>query len=156
MKKPIQLVVLTLLLVSCSKEYFFFDSEELAPDGWKAGEAVEFELNSTDTSSYLDFYLDIRNNDDYPYRNIYVFIEMDFPNGRSLRDTVHFPSLATPDGRWTGKGIGSTFDNSILYKQGKKLPLPGDYVLRVEHAMRDTFLQGIERVGIHIESAGAN
>ena len=109
-----------LTLASCDHEYFFFDSEEFSSEGWNIDNPAEFEFNSTDTSSYLNFFLDIRNTDKYPYRNIYCFVEMEFPNGRSLTDTIHYPSLASPEGKWTGKGIGSTYDSNILYKQGKK------------------------------------
>ena len=140
------------VLAACDREYFFFEAKEISSSGWNADEPAVFEFDTQDTSSYLNFFLDLRNTDDYPYRNIYCFIEMEFPNGRSLTDTLHYPTLATPEGKWTGKGVGSTYDSNILYKQGKKLPLPGEYRIKVTHAMRDRTLVGIERVGIHIES----
>jgi gliding motility-associated lipoprotein GldH len=142
-----------LVLSSCSEDYFYQDLKRFDETGWAVDEPVVFEFSSQDTSSYLDFFLDIRNTGNYPYQNIYAFIEMKFPNDRSLRDTLHFPYLASDEGKWLGKGIGGSYDNSIMYKHRKKLPLPGDYRIRVTHAMRDEILYGIERVGIHIESS---
>ncbi|NND94815.1 MAG: gliding motility lipoprotein GldH [Flavobacteriales bacterium] len=145
------LVTLTLFVSSCDQEQFFFEAKVIEQGEWPLDYSPFFSFNTTDTSSYLDFYLDIRNNEKYRYRNIYTFIDMTFPNGRQLKDTIHFPNMATSDGAWTGKGIGGSYDNSILYKSRKKLPLPGDYKIKVTHAMRDTVLVGIEKVGIHID-----
>lgn len=140
-------------LASCTDEYFFQDVKSFDKEGWSIDEPAIFEFSSQDTSSYLDFYLDLRNNSNYPYQNIYTFIDMKFPNDRSLKDTLHYPYLASDEGKWLGKGIGGSYDNSIKYKYKKKLPLPGDYRIVVKHAMRDDLLMGIERVGIHIEAS---
>lgn len=148
----ITMIILVISFTSCDQEYFFYDAVDIENAEWRFEESPQFEFSTSDTSSYLDFYLDIRNNEVYSYRNIYAFIEMEFPNEKTLKDTIHFPDMATPEGKWTGSGIGGSYDNSILYKSRRKLPLPGDYKLRVTHAMRDEALLGIERVGIHIES----
>jgi len=137
-------------LSSCTEEHFYFDAQDIPARGWALDAPVELEFETRDTSATLDFFFDVRNNDNYPYRNIYAFIELEFPNGRTLRDTVHYPYLATPEGSWTGQGAGSAYDNSILYKNDRKLPLPGIYKLRIHHGMRDSVLRGIERVGIHL------
>lgn len=140
-------------LTSCSENYFYQDVRNFNNNGWSIDDPVLFEFSSQDTSSYLDFYLDLRNNSNYPYQNIYAFIEMRFPNNRTLKDTLHYPYLASDEGKWLGRGIGGSHDNSIKYKYKKKLPLPGEYSIRVSHAMRDEILVGVERVGIHIESS---
>ncbi len=138
-------------LTSCSDNYFYQDVRNFDESKWAFDDPAVFEFSSQDTSSYLDFYLDLRNNNNYPYQNIYAFIEMKFPNDRTLRDTLHYPYLASDEGKWLGKGIGGSHDNSIKYKHKKKLPLPGEYIIKVKHAMRDESLVGVERVGIHIE-----
>ncbi len=145
---------MTMLLSACNNDYFYFGMHEQESAQWHMEEPAIFSFDTQDTSSYLDFYLDMRNNESYPYRNIYSFVEMKFPNGKSLNDTIHYSHLASPEGKWLGKGTGSSYDNSILYKRRRKLPLPGAYQIKVTHAMRDTFLQGIERVGVHIAVSG--
>lgn len=152
MKTFIQILLLAALLSSCNNDYFFEDYTDLGDQGWSLSEVQTFEFETSDTASVLNFYLDLRNTEAYPYQNIYAFIEMTFPNGQTLRDTIEYPYLADDAGRWTGGGMGSSYDNSILYKQGGKLPLPGEYLIKVQHGMRDSILLGIERVGIHIDS----
>jgi len=146
-------LLLALILTACERDYFFHRAEVFDDSEWHMDDKVQLEFSSADTSSYLNFYLDIRNNDFYKYRNIFAFVEMTFPNGRSLTDTIHFAYMASPEGRWTGKGVGSSYDNSILYKQRRKLPLPGLYSISIQHGMRDSVLLGIEKVGLHIESS---
>ena len=154
LKTPFTIILCLLVLSGCSDEYFFQDMRNFESQGWSVEDPAIFEFTTQDTSSYLDFYLDLRNNDNYPYQNIYTFITMRFPNERTLKDTLHFPYLASDEGKWQGKGIGGSYDNSIKYKYKKKLPLPGDYQVEVSHAMRDEVLIGVERVGIHIQLSG--
>ena len=150
--KPHFLILVCLIVLSsCTKEYFFQDVRSFSDEGWAVDDPAIFDFSSQDTSSFLDFYMDLRNSGNYPYQNIYALIEMKFPNDRTLKDTLHYPYLASDEGKWLGKGIGGSYDNSIKYKYKKKLPLPGDYRIKVSHAMRDDLLMGIERVGIHIE-----
>lgn len=148
----ISLLLIAVLLSACNNDYFFFEMKEMDAQGWDMDDPAVFSFETQDTSSYLDFYLDIRNNESYPYRNIYSFIDMSFPNGKHLRDTIHYPNLASPEGKWSGQATGSSYDNSIMYKRRRKLPLPGDYQIKVTHAMRDSLLVGIDRVGIHIST----
>lgn len=146
-------LIIMIAFVACSHSYFHQEVMTIDQRGWHIDEPATFEFETSDTSSYLDFYFDLRNTDDYPYQNIYTFIDMRFPNGRLLRDTIHALYLADEAGKWRGKGVGSSYDNSIMYKRRKKLPLPGKYEISITHGMRDSLLVGLERVGIHIEAS---
>lgn len=128
-------------------------SEEVLPDeGWYLDDSRSFDFHITDHTVPVDFFLQVRNNKDYPYRNMYVFVDIDFPSGSNRRDTVSF-ILATPDGRWVGEGGGSTYDNDVMFIRRAMLPDTGRYSVRIGHGMRDSVLIGVERIGLIVEAS---
>jgi len=80
---------------------------------------------------------------------MYVFVNMQFPNEKWLRDTVEF-YLTDQTGRWLGKSKGDGHLNEVLYKHRRKLPLAGDYRITMRHGMRSDELKGIRSAGIRI------
>jgi gliding motility-associated lipoprotein GldH len=142
-------LIASMLLIGCSNSLYQSGKKDMENGVWNAEDAVAIDMEIQDTSSTFDYYIDLRNSNDYPYQNIYLFIDLVFPNGRKMVDTLSV-DLAYPDGRWIGKGAGGYFDSKILYKHKKKFPLPGDYRFRIRHAMRDLELKGIETVGVEI------
>jgi len=97
-------------------------------------------------------YVNIRNKGTYAYSNIYLFMSIGSPDGQVKTDTVEF-TLAEPDGRWKGSGIGGLHDNQILYKNSVFFPHKGVYQFQIKQGMRDNVLQGIRDVGLRIEKA---
>jgi gliding motility-associated lipoprotein GldH len=97
-----------------------------------------------------DFYIDLRNEADYPFANIYMFVNTTFPSGKTARDTVEC-FLADQTGRWLGNGMGDILDNHILFKQNIRFPNTGTYSFAFEQGMRNEALPSIIDVGISIE-----
>lgn len=116
---------------------------------WAAGQEVEFALSLQDTTTAYDFLLLVDNTEEYDYRNMYVFVNMRFPNDRWMRDTVEF-YLTDPEGYWLGESQGDHFSNEVLYKYNRKLPLSGDYLISIGHGMREEQLGGVPSIGIRI------
>ena len=82
--------------------------------------------NTPSTSHDLQFGL--RHSADYPFSNLYLFVKLEYPNGRTLTDTLECP-LAAPTGEWYGEG-GRWIDQRIGYKRGVAFPLAGAYSLK--------------------------
>jgi len=143
-------LMLSLLLTSCGKKYLYDDVHTLPADGWNKNQKERFIFNVPDTTCTFLFYLDLRNEIDYRYSNLYVFMETQFPNGNITRDTLEC-ILAEPSGKWTGRGYGRLKENMILLNPTIKFPLKGSYTIDIEQAMRDEILEGITDVGIRIE-----
>jgi gliding motility-associated lipoprotein GldH len=102
-----------------------------------------------DTTTLHNFYINLRNGENYAYSNIYVFVELEFPNGKKSIDTVEC-ILADPTGKWIGSGSGSIYDNRFLYQHGKQFPLSGRYKVNIQQGMRTDELNGINDVGFRI------
>jgi len=128
----------------------FDDVRTLPSEGWQKDQKERFVFTVLDTTNTFLFYLHVRNEIDYRYSNLYVFMETQFPNGNITRDTLEC-ILAEPSGKWTGKGYGRLKENMILLNPTIKFPVKGAYTIDIEQAMRDENLEGITNIGIRIE-----
>lgn len=141
-------ILLTVLLISCGGNFVINDSQSV-DHPWRAKQTIDFEFNIQDTLSPYSFFINVRNDIDYNYSNIYFFIETTFPNGEMSRDTVEC-ILANVRGKWLGKGMGSIKESSHLIRKNLYFPVSGLYKMQIEQAMRDEALNGIEDIGIKI------
>jgi gliding motility-associated lipoprotein GldH len=141
----------SLLLVGCDQNVVFENNIMISPDGWKQDEVVQFEWDITDTISLHNFYVSIRNGEGYQYSNIFLFVSMEFPNGKMSVDTIDCP-LADADGHWLGSGLGDLYDNRIIFKERKKFPMAGHYRITIQQAMRKENLEEIHDVGFRLST----
>ena len=143
--------VWTLLLFSCDSNKVFEKYVEVENATWEKGEILRFEFEALDTTLAHNLYVNITNTGNYPYSNLYLFLEMHGPDGGVLRDTVNC-ILANKRGKWLGKGIGDLWDLKIPYVGGFKFAQIGTFSVSLEQAMReDVGLKGVTDVGLRVE-----
>ncbi|MEZ5012245.1 MAG: gliding motility lipoprotein GldH [Bacteroidales bacterium] len=138
-----------LLVVSCGEKTVFTGVKMMPPEGWSIYNQVIFPVSVTDTLNPNDVLLTIRNNSEYPYRNIFLFVTTTSPQGYSLRDTVEI-YLADEKGAWQGKGLGDIHDLTFPLRTNVIFPYQGTYQFRIEQGMRTEDLAGIMDVGLRI------
>lgn len=110
---------------------------------------VIFEFDINDTVSLHNFYVTLRNQERYAFSNIFLFVSLEFPNGKLNIDTLNCP-LADAEGRWYGSGLGDLYDNRIIFKERRKFPMAGHYRVSIQQAMRTNQLEGIADVGFRL------
>jgi len=150
--KPIIAVAIAAILVSCDRNVVFKQNLSLDAQPWAAERPLSFAFFVEDTVSGHDMLFNVRNNNHYPYRNLYLFVEAQLPNGRKTIDTLEC-LLADDRGQWYGGGLGSHYDNRFRYKVNTHFPASGNYTLNVFQAMRDSLLPGITDVGLLIKKS---
>ncbi len=144
------LVIMLLLLISCDK-YTVFDQVISIPiEGWDYTNKIEFEYVISDTLSSYDIQLYVRNTKNYAYSNLWLFIETMAPSGNYRHDTIEV-TLADETGRWAGKSTQSINTLMVPYQQNIRFADRGIYKTLTQHAMRDTLLQDITDIGLHIQ-----
>lgn len=148
-------VILALTLFSCSSNTVFNQSFDIPTSGWDKDTAVAFNVTIVDSMQNYDFGISIRNSTNYRYSNLYLFLTTEFPNGNISRDTLEC-ILADIEGRWLGKGWGSTKENNILLNSNLRFPLTGDYRFLIQQAMRVDNLIGINSIGLSVVSSDSN
>jgi gliding motility-associated lipoprotein GldH len=144
------LVTASLIFLSCDSRRFFENNKKIDQGVWKRTDKIRFEVTIPDTTTGYDFFINVRNDVDYPYANLYLFIETLTPAGIISRDTVEC-QLADYTGKWFGKGIGSVKFNRFLFRKMIRFRVPGKYFFGLEQAMRVNDLKGIRDVGLRIE-----
>ena len=147
---PIIFFTAILSFSSCDNNRLFDANQEIKDGVWDLNQKLSFDFDVPDTTTKYNFYFNIRNTDDYPYSNIYIFMHTKFPNGKMANDTVEFV-LADETGRWYGKGQGDLHDNRFIFRSNVRFPLAGKYHVDIEQAMRMEQLPGVLNAGIRIE-----
>jgi gliding motility-associated lipoprotein GldH len=140
------------MLTSCDDTRLFEENKEIPDGDWDISERVVFDFEVPDTTTFYNFYFNVRNTDDYPFSNLYVFSHIEFPNGKTGTDTIELP-LTNPDGSWVGNGQGDIHDCQLIFRKNVRFPVAGKYHMEIEQAMRMEKLPGIKDVGIRIERA---
>jgi len=138
------------LFQSCDRNRYYEENSELSEHKWFYQNAKEFKVNINDTSSLFNFYLNIRNTNDYPYANLYVFVETIFPNFEIANDTIEL-QLADVKGKWLGSGKGKYKYNNFILRKAMRFGSSGDYTFKIKQGMRVDTLKGISDVGIRLE-----
>jgi gliding motility-associated lipoprotein GldH len=144
------LIFAVAFFVSCDENNIYDQSVKIPPEGWHKDSTAVFSVEVTDTLAPYNFYITLRNNDAYAYRNFYLFLTTRLPNNHLTRDTIEL-ILANLEGEWLGKGFGAIKDNQIPVRRNLKFPLSGTYHFKIEQAMRQEYLKGITDVGIKVE-----
>lgn len=145
--------MLLLFLSNCVDMSVYEKNLPVDPDGWSVSDSLLFDVEITDTLTAMNFLLNLRHNDDYPYSNIYFFVNTVYPSKHYSRDTIEI-LLAGKDGQWYGKGFGKLKEVQIMLKDRVTFPMKGVYTFSFVQAMREEKLQGVEDLGIKIEKWG--
>lgn len=117
--------------------------------GWSKKDTLRYNVPITDSLRILDITAEVRNEDNYPYRELYLIVSHNLEDSTKWEsDTLKF-TLTNASGRWNGKGWNLYESKPIALKQAANRH-PGHFMFKVIHAMKDNQLKGISDVGIHI------
>lgn len=148
---------LFLAVISCDKKTIFNEYKTIKNNSWQANKNIVFQFEIKDTISPKNVFINIRNNNNYPFSNLYLITHLNFPNGTVIVDTLQY-KMTDDFGNFLGSGFTEIKDNKLFYKEKKVFPVSGKYTFNVHHAMRKNgqvnpipHLQGISDVGFSIE-----
>lgn len=157
MRKALLIMALIGLLSSCDSPYFYSEQKDFPKEFWAKNEAAVFSLPVRDTLGKNDVIINIRNNNQYPFSNLFLVSKIDFPNGKRVIDTLEY-AMADKQGNWLGVGMTDIKESELILKQGIVFPVQGVYRVELRQVMRrlgdlETIseLEGIVGVGISVE-----
>ena len=136
-------------LVSCVNKTIVEEKKDFTNVLWNEKDAQVFVVTITDTISTYNILYKLSNNNDYPYSNLFLFTEVNFPNGKKIVDTTEV-MLATNDGRWLGKGWFGSHTTVFPFRMNIRFPGIGKYTFKIAQAMRcpNEELEGIESISL--------
>lgn len=144
------LIITLLTLFSCDSSGVFDEYKQIPQSKWHKDSLIIFEVPVNDTVLNYNLFLNIRNEVNYPYSNLWLFIEIFQPGGMAVKDTFEL-ILADPSGKWLGKGLSGIRSRKVIYRRNIFFPLSGSYFVKIGHGMRPDILKGIHDVGVRIE-----
>jgi gliding motility-associated lipoprotein GldH len=77
MRNLVFILCAVLLLSSCADEFVYESNMPVEGGVWDSKQVANFEFDIQDTVSLHDFFIDVRNGEQYEFSNLFVFIEME-------------------------------------------------------------------------------
>jgi gliding motility-associated lipoprotein GldH len=144
-----------LLFISCDGNRVY-DQYVSTGTSWEKNTPLHFKFQQPDSTSNYNLFVNVRNTNEYEFRNLFLIVNMNFPNGNVVTDTLEY-EMAAPDGKWLGTGM-TTKESKLWYKENVGFPFKGTYEITIQQAMRKInesqgiqSLKGISEVGFRIE-----
>jgi gliding motility-associated lipoprotein GldH len=149
--KSCSLLIILLALFSCDNETIYDQYQSIDNASWEKSKTYYFTFMIDDISVPYNLFFEVRNNNLYPYQNLWLFCNQEQPIGQLKRDTIEC-MLADDYGKWYGRGI-SLFQFSSPILSHYKFPYAGQYTFSFKHGMRDSLLTGIQEIGFRVDKA---
>tara|TARA_R100001369_G_scaffold29172_1_gene52401 strand:- start:93176 stop:93661 length:486 start_codon:yes stop_codon:yes gene_type:complete len=147
---------LAIVFIACDSDRVFDEYKSL-PNQWNKDSVLTFNLQNIDSISNYNLFINVRNNADFAFSNLFLIAEIQFPQGKVITDTLEY-EMAAPNGKWLGTGFGDLKESKLWYKEHVKFTEPGKYKVSIQQAMRKNGkedgienLGGISEVGFRIE-----
>ena len=151
------IIMILIFLTSCDSKDIFNQYKSIPNGSWDANKKVSFQFTIKDTISKRNLFINLRNNKNYQFSNLYLITTLSFPNSTKIVDTLQY-EMADAEGVFLGSGFSDIKENKLFYKEEKTFPVSGSYSFEVYQAMRKNgkvdgieFLEGITDVGFSIE-----
>ncbi|MWB93701.1 gliding motility lipoprotein GldH [Flavobacterium sp. GA093] len=148
------LLLAGILLFSCDKKRVF-DEYKSVGSAWHKDSIVTFDLPVLDSTKRYDLFVNLRDNNNYPFNNLFLIVALEMPNGFTKVDTLEY-QMANPDGTLLGEGFFDIKESKLYFKEGVKFR--GKYKVHIKQAVRESgkipgvqALEGITDVGFRIE-----
>jgi gliding motility-associated lipoprotein GldH len=143
--------VLLIITLACNRGGVFSQYKTIPKSVWNRDSLVVFQIPVTDTVQRHNLFLNVRNDIEYKYSNLWLFVEIIQPGDTTaVIDTFEF-TLADPTGKWLGHGFGGVKTNEMLFKRNVYFPVAGNYEIQIQHGMRGKLLEGITDIGFRVE-----
>jgi gliding motility-associated lipoprotein GldH len=156
-KNSILFILVLLLVISCDKKRVF-DEYKSVGNAWHKDSIVTFELPKLDAEKSFNMYVNVRDNDDYPFNNLFLIVSLEQPNHQVKVDTLEY-QMTDPDGALLGEGFSDIKESKLFYKDKQKFTQKGIYKVHIRQATRQTgkiegvvTLPGVSDIGFRIES----
>lgn len=146
----ITLGLMLLLFSACDNNRVFEEYKKVPQAGWSKDSLVVFDIPILDTLQNHNLCINVRNDINYNYSNLWLFIKINQPGQIAVTDTFEL-ALALPNGKWLGEGFGGIKTHQVFYKRNVFFPVSGNYEIDIQHGMRDEFLEGITDIGFRVE-----
>ena len=137
------------MFCSCSTLDVYEKSAVFPSHEWKADQALPFTFEVKDTAAFYNFYIIIRHDEAYHYKNIWMNIQYRDPDSVY---TIKREFALADNVKWLGTGMDDIIEHRIAFNSlPLKLKKKGNYTLTLQQIMREDPLQHVLNAGVRIE-----
>lgn len=130
------LIIVSACLISCDEKRVF-DEYRSIPNKWNKDSIITFNLQNIDSVQNYNLFINVRNNSDFAFSNLFLIAQIQFPQGKVITDTLEYQMVA-PNGQWLGTGFGDIKENKLWYKENFRFNEAGEFKVSIQQAMRKT------------------
>jgi gliding motility-associated lipoprotein GldH len=143
-----------LLSVSCISTDVFEKNITIPKHAWGSDFKPVIEFEISDSTIPRNIYIVVRHTDAYRYKNMWVNVKTQAPNGVERNQPLEL-KLANDSKGWLGSGMDDIFEHRILITPpNDPKPLsPGKYIFTLTNIMREDPLEHVMNMGIRVEAA---
>jgi gliding motility-associated lipoprotein GldH len=154
LKNSFFILLTVILFYSCDKQRVF-DEYKTVGSAWHKDSIITFDLPILDSTKRYNLFINLRDNNNYQYNNLFLIVSLEKPNGYTKVDTLEY-QMASPDGTLLGEGFTDIKESKLFYKENVRFR--GKYKVSIKQAVRETgkvpgvtLLEGITDIGLRIE-----
>ena len=144
-------IFVILFASSCTTLDVYEKSKQFPTQTWNSKDSANFKFEITDTINYYNFYLVLRHQERYAYKNIWLSLNVISP-----KDTSNFKREFTlaDNSKWLGTTIDDITDHRIIFNPQPIKLKKGTYNFTLKQIMRDDPLPNILSAGIRVQKVG--
>ena len=146
----ITFVTFLLTSQSCDPARVYEEWNDFDTMVWHQDSLCQFCFEIADTSHSYDLRLGIRNNNRYPFQNLWIISAIQGPDSLFFQDTIPF-MLANKSGQWIGERSASVYTYMAPMYSSLRFYVPGKYTISLSHGMNEEALKGMISVGVRVE-----
>lgn len=156
-KISIFISLLLFFTFACQRKVVFNQYKPIQGGKWANGQVITLEIPIHDTVSIYNLYINLRNNNNYPYSNLFLIARMTFPDHKQVTDTLEY-EMTDSKGIFLGEGFSEVKENKLFYKEKIHFAQHGNFIFEVKQMMRKRNeingidpLEGVTDIGISVE-----
>ena len=156
-KNSLLFILIALLIISCDEKRVF-DEYKSVGNAWHKDSIISFKLPKFEESKKYKLFVNVRDNNDYPFDNLFLIVSLEQPNKKVVVDTLEY-KMANLDGSLMGDGFSDIKESKLFYKDNVDFKMKGVYKVHIQQAVRQTGkvsgvndLKGITEVGFRVET----
>ena len=147
--KYLLIFLASIILWSCSEPAVYEKTYSVDENAWNYNDTLLFEFDINNINEKYNLIVDLKYKNTYSYSNLFFFVDIKDPENIIKKDTIEC-FLALPNGKWLGKESGDYIEQQLLLKYNVNFPKKGHYSIMFKHAMRDTLLKKVSKVGLEL------
>lgn len=88
-QNSILFILMVLFVISCDKK-LVFDEYKSIGNSWHQDSILTFKLPKLESEKRYNLFLNVRDNNDYPFDNLFLIVSLEQPNKKVIVDTLEY------------------------------------------------------------------